>query len=146
LYWNDFLNIAKDAGFGDPRLVTSRPIEITDVALQAKLGGAKFYSATYRLFCLNGLEPAPEDYNQSVIYKAELTGQSDMFVLDQHHQFARGIAASVSGNTWRMLKETRFATYFEFVGDFSTHYGAFPDLGINIPCAAVLGTTSGSSC
>ena len=30
LYWNDFLPMAKRAGFLDPRLVTSRPIEIAN--------------------------------------------------------------------------------------------------------------------
>ncbi len=36
LYWNDFLPLAKQAGFLDPRLVASRPIEITDAAVKAQ--------------------------------------------------------------------------------------------------------------
>jgi arsenite methyltransferase len=135
LYWNDFLAIARQAGFLDPRLVTCRSIEINDAALEAKLGAAKFYSATYRLFRLDSLEPEPEDYGQFVTYEGGLSEQPDTFMLDKDHQFARGQAVAVSGNTWRMLKETRFARYFKFIGDFSTHYGAFPDLGANIPCA-----------
>ena len=69
LYWNDFLPMAKRAGFLDPRLVTSRPIAVENEAMRAKLGQAKFFSATYRLFKLEGLEPACEDYGQAVIYK-----------------------------------------------------------------------------
>ena len=46
LYWNDFLPIAKQAGFLDPRLVTSKPIGITNEAVKQKLGAAKFFSAT----------------------------------------------------------------------------------------------------
>ena len=56
LYWNDFLPMAKRAGFLDPRLVTSRPITVENEAMRAKLGQAKFFSATYRLFKLEGLE------------------------------------------------------------------------------------------
>ena len=44
LYWNDFLPIAKEAGFLDPRLVTSKPIGITNEAVKQKLGAAKFFS------------------------------------------------------------------------------------------------------
>jgi SAM-dependent methyltransferase len=58
LYWNDFLNLAKQAGFLDPRLVTSRPIAVENAAMRAKLGQAQFFSATYRLFKLEGLETA----------------------------------------------------------------------------------------
>jgi arsenite methyltransferase len=69
LYWNDFLPMAKRAGFLDPRLVTSRPLEISDPVLAAKLGATRFYSATYRLFKLPALEPACEDYGQAVVYR-----------------------------------------------------------------------------
>ena len=48
LYWNDFLPMAKEAGFGDPRLVTSRPIAVENEAMRGKLGKAQFFSATYR--------------------------------------------------------------------------------------------------
>jgi arsenite methyltransferase len=39
----------------------------------------------------------------------------------------------VCGNTWKMLKETRFSPYFEFIGDFSRHYGIFSGCGTTIP-------------
>lgn len=136
LYWNDFLPMAKEAGFLDPRLVTSRPIGVIDKAVRYKLGQAKFFSATYRLFKLDGLETACEDYGQAVIYKGGLTEEPDLFVLDGHHPIERGKVFPVCGNTWRMLAETRFAPYFEFVGDFSTHYGIFPGCGMPIPFAA----------
>ena len=38
LYWNDFLPMAKEAGFLDPRLVSSRPIEIENPDMREKLG------------------------------------------------------------------------------------------------------------
>jgi len=147
LYWNDFLPLSRQAGFLDPRLVASRPIEITDAAVRQKLGQARFFSATYRLFKLPALESACEDYGQAVIYKGGLTEEPDAFVLDGHHLIERGKVFPVCGNTWRMLEETRFRPYFEFIGDFSTHYGIFPGCGTSIPFAtAESGGAAGGAC
>lgn len=133
LYWGDFLALAKSAGFGDPRLVTSRPLEITDPEVEEKIGAARFYSATYRLFKIEELEPACEDYGQAVIYKGGAPEAPHVFALDSHHFIEKGRIFPVCGNSWRMLKESRFAGYFDFIGDFSTHYGVFPGCGTNIP-------------
>ena len=148
LYWNDFLPIAKQAGFLDPRLVTSKPIGITNEAVKQKLGAAKFFSATYRLFKLDGLETACEDYGQAVIYKGSVAEQPDAFELDGHHFIERGKVFPVCGNTWRMLADARFSRHFEFVGDFSTHYGIFPGCGTSIPFASseVPKPSSGGCC
>jgi arsenite methyltransferase len=147
LYWNDFLPMAKEAGFLDPRLVTSRPIEITNEAVRRKLGVASFFSATYRMFKLDGLEPACEDYGQAVIYRGTVAEQPDAFELDGHHLMERGKVFPVCGNSWRMLAETRFARHFDFIGDFSTHYGIFPGCGTSIPFAATVGPkASGGGC
>jgi len=148
LYWNDYLPLAKGAGFVDPRLVASRPIDIKDEAVKRKLGQAKFFSATYRLFKLSGLETACEDYGQAVIYKGGLAEEADAFVLDGHHLIERGKVFPVCGNTWRMLAETRFAPHFDFVGDFSTHYGIFPGCGTSIPFASegAASATGGGGC
>lgn len=136
LYWGDFLELAKAAGFGDPRLVTSRPLEITDPEVEEKIGAARFYSATYRLFKIDDLEPACEDYGQVVVYMGGAADAPHSFVLDSHHVIEKGRAFPVCGNTWRMLKESRFAPHFKFLGDFSTHFGVFPGCGTNIPFAS----------
>lgn len=133
LYWNDFLPMAKEAGFLDPRLVTSRPIEVEDPAMREKLGQAQFFSATYRLFKLDDLEPACEDYGQAVVYRGGIAEEPDAFVLDGHHVIERGKVFPVCGNVWRMLADTRFAPNFDFVGDFSTHYGIFDGCGTPLP-------------
>ena len=133
LYWGDFLALAKACGFGDPRLVTSRPLEITDPEVEAKIGAARFYSATYRLFKIEGLEPACEDYGQAVIYNGGVPEAPHVFALDSHHAIEKGRIFPVCGNTWKILKESRFAAHFDFLGDFSTHYGVFPGCGTNIP-------------
>jgi SAM-dependent methyltransferase len=135
LYWNDFLPMAKQAGFLDPRLVTSRPIAVDNAAMRAKLGQAQFFSATYRLFKLDGLETACEDYGQAVIYKGTVPEEPHAFALDGHHLIERGKVFPVCGNTWRMLADTRFAPHFDFIGDFATHYGIFPGCGTSIPFA-----------
>ena len=133
LYWNDFLPMAKQAGFLDPRLVTSRPIEIGNPEMREKLGRARFFSATYRLFKLEDLEPACEDYGQAVIYRGGIAEEPDAFLLDGHHLIERGKVFPVCGNVWRMLADTRFSPYFGFVGDFSTHYGIFAGCGTPVP-------------
>jgi len=145
LYWNDFLPMAKRAGFLDPRLVTSRAIAVENEAMRAKLGQAKFFSATYRLFKLDGLETACEDYGQAVVYKGRVPEQPDAFALDGHHLIEKGKVFPVCGNTWRMLADTRFAPHFDFVGDFATHYGIFPGCGTSIPFATASTPAKSSS-
>ncbi len=133
LYWNDFNSLAKSAGFFDPRLVSSRPLAIGNTDVQEKIGHINFYSAVYRLFKLGGLEPACEDYGQAVIYKGGIPHCEEAFELDAHHYIEKGKVFPVCGNTWKMLAETRFAEFFEFVGDFSTHYGIFEGCGVSLP-------------
>jgi hypothetical protein len=54
-------------------------------------------------------------------------------VLDKHHSIDTGRVFPVCGNTWRMLGETRFKPHFEFIGDFSRHYGLFEGCGGELP-------------
>lgn len=135
LYWGDFIDQAKRAGFRDPRLVTSRPLGIGDAAVAAKLDGIAFFSATYRLFKLD-LEMQCEDYGQAVRYKGTVPGQERVFELDGHHHIEAGRMFPICGNSWKMLADTRFAEHFDFFGDFSTHYGVFPDCGVSVPFGA----------
>jgi arsenite methyltransferase len=147
LYWNDFHNLAKQAGFLDPRLVESRPLGVTDEKLAAKLGPAKFFSATYRLFKLADLESHCEDYGQAVIYKGGIPHHEDVFALDGHHVIEKGKVFPVCGNTWRMLRDTRFREHFDFIGDFSRHYGIYAGCGTAMPYETqTTGATGGSCC
>ncbi|WP_417530713.1 methyltransferase domain-containing protein [Marinobacter lipolyticus] len=133
LYWNDFENMAKAAGFADPRLVTDSPITINNSAQKEKTGPIRFFSATYRLFKLEGLEPACEDYGQAVIYRGTIAHHPHQFDLDKHHAIPAGKVFPVCGNTLRMLKDTRFAEHFDFMGDGATHFGIFKDCGTDVP-------------
>ncbi len=146
LYWNDFLRLAHDSGFLDPRLVEDRPLEITDEQLAAKTGNVRFFSATYRLFKLNALETACEDYGQAVIYQGTIPNSADKFVLDKHHEIETGRVFPVCGNTWRMLKDTRFADHFTFIGDFNQHFGIFEGCGSALPFATESASAEGSPC
>ncbi len=133
LYWNDFEHMARAAGFTDPRLVDDRVLTIENEALQARLGQIGFHAATYRLFKVDGLEPACEDYGQAVIYKGGLAEMPDRFVLDKHHSIDRGRVFPVCGNTYRILRDSRFGRYFDFIGTWDHHYGLFAGCGTSMP-------------
>jgi arsenite methyltransferase len=147
LYWNDFLSLAKRCGFADPRLVEDRPLEITDPELAEHAGNLRFYSATYRLFKVEGLESACEDYGQAVVYRGTVSEQPHLFMLDKHHHIEKGRVFPVCGNTWKMLHETRFKDHFDFIGDFSHHFGIFEGCGTSIPFdKSVDGISNTASC
>ena len=133
LYWNDFLRLARGAGFTDPRLVSDRPLDITDPELAALVGEARFYSATYRLFNIAELEDACEDHGQAVIYRGTIDSSPARFDLDKHHAIEAGRVFPVCGNTFRMLQQSRYEPHFRFIGDFERHYGLFEGCGSTIP-------------
>jgi SAM-dependent methyltransferase len=145
LYWNDFLRLARRAGFADPRLVGDRPLEITDPELAARTGAIRFFSATYRLFRIEALEDACEDHGQAVIYRGSIAGHPDALPFDKHHHIETGRVFPVCGNTFRMLAESRLAPHFTFIGDFHRHYGLFEGCGSALPFDASAPTTSDGS-
>jgi len=143
LYWNDFINLSKAAGFLDPRLVEDRPLTIEDESIAKKLKGIQFFSATYRLFKLMDLEPACEDYGQAVIYRGTIEQNEAMFALDKHHHIEAGRIFPVCGNTYRMLEKTRFADHFDRLGHWGKHYGIFEGCGMVLPFVSEASETSG---
>jgi len=146
LYWGDFDRLAKESGFADPRLVRDRPLVIGDPQQLAKVEGYNFFSATYRLFKIDALEPQCEDYGQAVRYRGTIPGAGTAFELDGHHLMHTGRMFPVCGNTFRMLQETRFAQHFEFFGDFSKHYGIFAGCGTELPYGTESADASGACC
>lgn len=125
--------LTKVAGFVDPRLVSDRPLAITDPVIAERVDVHHFFSATYRLFKLEGLEPQCEDYGQAVRYRGTLPEQPQSYKLDKHHQIDSGRMFPVCGNTWKMLAQTRLASHFEFYGDFKKHYGVCRGCGTEMP-------------
>jgi len=146
LYWNDFIELAKRVGFLDPRLVTDRPIEITDPKIDAAAHGVRFFSATYRLFKLPALEAACEDYAQTVTYNGSIPHHSERFTLDKHHVIEAGQVFPVCGNTFDMLHNSRFRTHFEFHGQKRRHRGIFPGCGTTLPFDQNGSSSTGSCC
>ncbi len=141
LYWNDFHNLARKSGFLDPRLVEDRRITIDNNKIQERIGHIRFFSATYRLFKLEGLEGHCEDYGQAVIYKGDIPHSEQFFLLDKHNGIEKGKMFPICGNTYRMLNESRFRDHFEFFGNADTHYGIHADCGADLPFDA--GTKAG---
>ncbi|GAA6154454.1 methyltransferase domain-containing protein [Pseudoteredinibacter isoporae] len=149
LYWNDFHNLAKTCGFADPRLVEDRPLGLNNDSVIERIGHIGFYSATYRLFKIDGLEPACEDYGQAVKYLGGIEDQEQLFTLDKHHHIEKGRLFPVCGNSYRMLNESRFAQYFEFYGSWDQHFGIFEGCGSSLPydlVAAANESSSGGCC
>ncbi|MCP9799310.1 methyltransferase domain-containing protein [Synechococcus sp. RedBA-s] len=134
LYWNDFLRLARQAGFADPRLVNDHPLEITDPELAERTGELCFFSATYRLFQIDDLEDACEDHGQAVIYRGTIPGHPHRLDFDKHHSLEAGRVFPVCGNTFRMLHQSRLAPHFNFISaDSSAHFGLFPGCGSVMP-------------
>ena len=148
LYWNDFLNIAKSIGFGDPRCVSTSKISIEDKRIINVVGNINYYSVIYRLMKLPSLESDCEDYGQAVRYKGTIDYEKDIFILDDHHIFETGKIYTVCGNTYMMLHNTRFKEHFDFWGDFSTHHGIYEGCGGFAPFSMDENKTnqSGSCC
>lgn len=146
LYWQDFLQLARDAGFRDARLVDDRPVAATDPDLAQKVGDMRFYSATYRLFKLSELEDGAEDYGHAVRYRGTLPHHPEIFRLDKHHVFARDEVVAVCRNTQRMLSATRFKAHFDQLGDGKTHRGCFPGAVQAFPFDTEKQSISGTCC
>ena len=124
LYIEDFRRILNELGIWDYRVVDYRPLAINNDALKEKIGAIRLYSITIRVFKLD-LEDWPENYGQSVTYKGGIKGQSSVFKFDESYSFKTGKPLAVSGNTFAMLQGSRYASYFDFSGDTSCHYGTF---------------------
>lgn len=146
LYWNDFLLFSKDVGFKDPRIVEVSPITIQNKELEDKLKGYNFYSVTYRLWKLPNLERDNEDYGQSVVYQGTVEGMPEEFLLDQDNTFTKGKSVSVCGNTFLMLKNTRFKDHFKFCGNFENHRGIFKGRNVESPFSDYSDRTKKTGC
>lgn len=133
LYWNDFLRLSRLAGFTDARLFSDRPLTVTAPELASRIGSIRFFSATYRLFKIDGLEDACEDHGQAVVYRGTIPDHAHRFDLDKHHLIETKRVFPVCGNTFRMLHDTRFAPHFDFIGDFGRHFGLFVGCGGGLP-------------
>jgi len=125
LYANDFVRFAIEAGFVEPRMVSSKEIEITDEDMKKVIGKTKFYSITYRLWKIEGLDSVCEDYGQFAVYKGGIPECDVEFQLDSNHLFEINRPEHVCKNTADMLSKTRYKEYFEIMGSTDSHFGEF---------------------
>ncbi|THF66354.1 methyltransferase domain-containing protein [Pseudothauera nasutitermitis] len=148
LYFEDFVRLAQAAGFLDVRVTAKSLKTIANPAIEAKLGGAKLYSITLRLFKMD-LEDRCEDYGQVAIYKGNLPEAPDRFVLDNGHAFDTGRAVPVCRNTADMISKSRYRILFDVIGDGRRHYGLFqcgtPQIE-SVPTLADVGVCGPAGC
>ncbi|CAB4434672.1 unnamed protein product [Rhizophagus irregularis] len=124
LYIEDFRRLITSLGYPDYRTIINRKIDIKDSEIKQKIGIIDFYSITIRTFKVP-LEDRSEDYGQVAVYKGNI---EDKFVLDNHHVFKINDQVPICGNTSAMLQKTRYADYFDIIGE-SVHYGLFKSSG-----------------
>src|SRR3989344_1768082 len=124
LYTEDFRRMMAKLGSLDYRLMSRSQIELHNADIERAAGMIDFYSMTVRAFKLN-LEDRCEDYGQVAIYKGGIPDCPHFFVLDDHHIFEKGKPMAVCGNTAMMLQGTRYAEYFNIIGDMTKHFGLF---------------------
>lgn len=136
LYIHDFLRMAKQCGFNDPRMMhDAQQIQIQNEDIAQRVEEIDFFSSTFRLWKIADLETTCEDYGQAVIYRGITSDIASNFThlkvkyfdLDGKHRFEVGKVIPVCGNTFLMLQRSRFVGFFEFIGDFTRHYGMFCD-------------------
>jgi SAM-dependent methyltransferase len=129
LYCRDFERMARKAGFEDPRIFSMTAINIDDPEIQKLVANVNFYSITYRLWKLEGLEDGCEDYGHVALYNGQIAESPFKFELDRGHVFYKNKPERICGNTALMLSRTRFKEHFEVAGTFKEHFGAFESCG-----------------
>jgi ubiquinone/menaquinone biosynthesis C-methylase UbiE len=134
LYVNDFLQMAREAGFADPRLLEHRPLAITNPQIEQQLDGYEFSSVTYRLFKAKNLEPGQEDYGQTAVYDGSVAYCPESLTLDWQTTLPCAEPIHVSGNTARLISQSRWAEHVRIEGSFCCHQGEF-----KLPSASIFG-------
>lgn len=132
LYWKDFERLAKKTGFNDPRIISKRIVDINNPEILKLVEGITFYSITYRLWKIQGLEDGCEDYGHIAIYRGGIAEANNRFILDSEHIFEKDKPERVCGNTALILSKTRFKRYFDIIGNFEKHFGPFNCAGNKI--------------
>ncbi|MGO1073852.1 methyltransferase domain-containing protein [Lysobacter sp. CA199] len=123
-YYEDFVRLMRQVGCNDVRVISSSVKTIANPQIEARLAGATLYSMTLRIFKLE-LEDRCEDYGQAAVYRGTLPDHANRFELDTGHRFETGRIVPVCRNTAEMLTLSRYAEFFDVLGNGRTHYGLF---------------------
>jgi arsenite methyltransferase len=124
MYVEDFRRALTDIGCKDARIMSSGLLTVDDPELNVKIGMVGFTSKTVRAFKIE-LEDKCEDFGQVAYYRGGISECPTFFALDDHHVFEINKPMLVCGNTADMIGQSRFAKYFEIIGEKTTHYGIF---------------------
>jgi ubiquinone/menaquinone biosynthesis C-methylase UbiE len=146
LYYRDFERIARKVGFSDPRVCAKKPIHVEDEDIRNMVGNTKFYSVTYRLWKIEGMEETCEDYGHIATYTGAMPESPLKFELDDGHVFYKNKPERVCGNTALMLHKSRFGKYVQITGRFQEHFGAFIGGGGTGPNSTSEPTESSGCC
>ncbi|GIL72168.1 hypothetical protein Vretimale_464 [Volvox reticuliferus] len=130
MYFEDFVNALRAAGFCQPRVVRIEPWDLQGgdeeaqyILLNSNLSTFQIRAQKNRL-----LEGTCEDYGQWVVYKGTLEGSDEAYTLDLNHRLVRNQPLMVCGNTAAILGDAGISwlsRHFIISGDRSVHYGAF---------------------
>jgi hypothetical protein len=89
LRWEDLILYATEAGFIEPRLITAKPITMTNEDIQKAIGKTKFVSAIFRCFKLPFNEQESTQFNipYQLTYETPLKSSEEEFFFDHSLQF-----------------------------------------------------------
>ncbi|KAL8558782.1 hypothetical protein ACOMHN_043725 [Nucella lapillus] len=108
LHMEEFYRLAQQAGFSQPRFLSSTMVDTSKFA--DILGEAKFVSAKYRLFKL----PAAAGTPCAATYLGGIVGSPDKLELDHATIFKKNQALAVDGEVAAILTSSRFCHFFSF--------------------------------
>lgn len=147
MYIEDFRRLMRKVGWLDVRYVSSSVAAIDNEAIEALTGNIQFTPRTVRAMKIPDLiEDICEQYGQFATYRGGIEDSPHYFDLDDHHRFYKDLPLAVCGNSCAMVQNTRFAPYFDIVGDRSQHFGPFDCGSSPAPSSANDGACSGGAC
>ncbi|CAF3452438.1 unnamed protein product [Rotaria sp. Silwood2] len=117
LRWEDLILYATEAGFTQPRLVTAKPITITNEDIEKAIGKAKFVSAIFRCFKLSFDDNDTTQFSipYQLTYETPLVSCEEEFFFDHLTQFKLGELLVVDDPSIALaLKVSRYKENFTF--------------------------------
>lgn len=124
LYVEDFRRMMAHHGWKSYVYTVIDDIHVGDLALETKLGFTAFTSRTVRAIKAADLEPTEEDYSQHATYTGAMPETPRYFDFDEELRFIKGKPRAISGNTARMLSQSRYGAAFD-ISPERPHRGAF---------------------
>ncbi|CAF1366611.1 unnamed protein product, partial [Didymodactylos carnosus] len=111
--WEDLILHATEAGFTQPRLITAKPIDITDPDIEKLVGDIRFVTATFRLFKIP-MNEDELDIPYLLTYEGEIPGFESAFSFDNTITFKRGEMVSCGPTLASAILYSRYKDNFGF--------------------------------